>query len=1233
MAARALTVRQMAKVVKQRDKEPTDPPDLGPDEMRLYSYYKPGLVAGNYTISAKQTIVSPSNWGQQTMEVTNVAQDTGKEIGQSFEVVLPRFSLDPNIINSYYPPDGHQDEGRVLPHIVLNDPHYPWEIHAGVTARMNQKIDPQNTRDDKGVSQVIYRNLVPWVALLVFDPEELRHSSLAECTALKLPGFAQDDDLLKQNGNGTFSMTVHDYLTTIPEHNRVNYQAGYANNPAGFQKLQADTSKVNVIFPTKQQFKDLFASTDSTTPPNPLAQLEAYKYLAHVRHINTIGFPDAGVEEEGLFSIVMSSRLGKFDMDQPHTQVCHLVSIENVDSTIGSWVDYPTTSNRIGMVSLHSWIYTALPPNPVNFIDTVRNLVENQQMLTIPKSSSQLPANPNPATAIMLERTTAGYTLARWRPQSGEETVAFSRGPLVPCPVPFPPSPDIVDCSNTSQEYQILDPKTGFMDLSYSSAWQLGKTMAISDTVFSGALMRFRSLVRNSSVQQTQISVNSMVSAGQSLAELPNIFDTTKSIANGNTGTPFSRLVGAGSDRAIAASLTDSSVRAMLVDKSKANVVVNASAGSGTGQEIYNEFNLAKGSNSDWAVILSWLCEKLSLGGIPSQYLIPEPAFLPPESLRFFHINDFWLDCFIDGALSVANHLETDDDETRRQIKVVFNQYLGTPVSRAGYKPQIPSYGFAIRSNLIKVMPDMRITVAWKPNKNGAQVADDRAPVCRWTKWDDQTLFCLLDRQPEELDSIILAQPPHQQRFSLGSYVKKAKPGVQGDQNLVEFDLRCLYTSANPPVDWPQKAMPNPAEPTTWLNFDTRVMYISKMANGIHKALQFLDPSTGQAYEDMTANSCELGLELNDPSYYFKIVPPAANNFQPTPATQRNRQLYINRAAAIPPPPSSTAPAPAPLPPPPNMPSPPAKPIAPTPTPSTPSTNPPPTRKPMFTITRLNPTVTPASLLNSLVGRIAFQGSTKIYADFKKPPTRYTEPVNQFDDGDWLPTRNKYFYDLIFSIRRTTSRSHLNPFKDLELMRLDIDIPMDGGLNGLPPGEEPLLDAQYYGPGVRMLSNQRFVPFLFFNKATTTTSRDFDGSTKTVVNNANMHIELVPRSADDDYGIKLDDGKTMEIGFRLGEAPICQGAIMYPGSVLVKKAPPPQDSSGKGALLGELSIAVESALTPPTKLDRVGKVEIKITEWYRNPKFRGLNGKGQPPEGEPITWTYVLLKRDVAEEP
>ncbi|KAF2269961.1 hypothetical protein CC78DRAFT_508670 [Lojkania enalia] len=1169
MSARKLTDGHMARAVRNaREPEVTDPKKLEKDQMRLYSFYKPSLQAGFYEIEATQRISS----GEEHLEVTNTSADADPKHAikpQEFEVVVPRFSLDRNIINSYYPPDGHEDEGRILPHLVLNDPHYPWEIAAGITTRSSEA---RSSKDDP-------RNMVPWVALLVFDPADLHLSKLEEAKALNLPGFTEETDMGKQNGSGTFSMPISDYFGKINKSAQINYAAGY-NDRKEFTSLASLADPVDIIFPRKSLIQSMFTdkiqvSTSDGIKETDCIGVEQYKYLAHVRHINTEGCPDAGIEQEGLFSIVIASRTGALkemvlednkwkelstNMTQPRTQICHLVSIEHLDSTLGTWAikSEVAIEERVGMVSLFSWVYTALPADPVNFVSTMRNLTENQQMLRADdKIISKLDTmeTKNGPSKALAERLKRGYTLARWRTQTGEETSAFTRGPLIPLKAPHPPAPvTMPDCSTNSQDYQILDPETGLMDLSYSSAWQLGKLLAISDCAFNSALMRFRSVVRNTSADSARMIMNGMHSKTVVIQAIAGAVASIRDESNGDTSV--SHRIRAPSDRQVATDVKD--VEALPVFTDELRHSIEEITGAGTDEHgapiLYNGFNKEGPSNSDWPIIHSWMAEKLSLGGIPPQYIIPEPSFVPPESLRFFHIDDFWLDCLLDGALSVANHLDEDDDFVRREIKKRFNEYLATDVPEAGFKPQIPCYGFIIRSKLVKAMPDLRITVNWNNS-------DNRFPVCRWTRWDDQTLMCLLDREPEELNSIVLAQPQHQQRFALGS-------GINAENKKVDYVFRQLYTSS-PGISPDEKKLIN-SNASEWLNFDTRCLYISKMASEINRELGQVGK---EAYNDPTPNSCELGLELNDPSYYFKIRPPLGVDQTPRPRQralfvreQNTTRVLLGEKDSISPRLRATQ-----------------KQVkiqkvksgaagkakqtqnATLRTTQTPHNQ--------LLVQPFQPLLKSSVSMASSAAKFAASStpqsnfSLTIFPDYRNPPVR--QPARggreKYPANDYIPTENIFYFDLIFSIRkRATSKTSTD-----KLIKIVFDIPIES----TPRAHEALLGRNYDGPGVRMLSNQFFVPILQ-NDAT----KPF------------LHVILVPRAANFDYKLLCNDRKTVELGFRLAEtniAPTTPGKETY------------VEMEGKEKMVG------------------VGKVLITWSEWYSTAAH---------PEGEAVVNSYAVLK-------
>lgn len=186
--------------------------------------------------------------------------NTGEVLRQQFEVKAPQFNLDPNLINTYYPPSGQQDEGRILPHIVFNDPHAPWLRAAGHRLpTFEGPIDPDPVLQ-------INRSMVPWIAVLVFDPAELLVQP-GDATATGLSSIASYN-AAKLPPNGAFPMTVGDYITKIPTH-RIDYESD-----SEFNDLKTSTDATSIIFPTKGLIKRILGTKDS------LSVLESYKVSA-----------------------------------------------------------------------------------------------------------------------------------------------------------------------------------------------------------------------------------------------------------------------------------------------------------------------------------------------------------------------------------------------------------------------------------------------------------------------------------------------------------------------------------------------------------------------------------------------------------------------------------------------------------------------------------------------------------------------------------------------------------------------------------------------------------------------------------------------------------------------------------------------------------------------------------------------------------------------------------------
>jgi hypothetical protein len=184
----------------------------------------------------------------------------------------------------------------------------------------------------------------------------------------------------------------------------------------------------------------------------------------------------------------------------------------------------------------------------------------------------------------------------------------------------------------------------------------------------------------------------------------------------------------------------------------------------------YNYHNIP--NNTDYAVIQEWVLDRLHMAGIPAHYLLPDPSHIPPESLRFFHIDRNWLDAMVDGALSLANHLADvlEEDYTRSSLKATLNRYLTTPLV-GDYLQQIPAYGLMLRSQLLVQFLDLVVGAEFALEKDDVHTSEDwahakpTAPILVQRKLAPDIMLLLFDREPPKLSSVTFTLPAHQQTF------------------------------------------------------------------------------------------------------------------------------------------------------------------------------------------------------------------------------------------------------------------------------------------------------------------------------------------------------------------------------------------------------------------------------------------------------------------------------------
>lgn len=265
--------------------------------LQFVQNHMPAMDAGDYELKVKQ-VLTDGDGNTATYDKT-----------LAFSVLGDRFALTPNQVHSVFPPaNGLGEYGGVLPHIILKRSTLPWER------------DAQENNETP-----------PWLALLVFDPEEL------EVMAEDAPAPPQAR-LEAQTG---YSQEVKDLMT-----GGFTAKAGFSAAQKGWGGIgletgQMEDDRVSVIFVKKKNLIPLLPTLDDLTQ------------LAHVRR----GTDDQGKLLEEERAVILGKRL-----PQPGGEsVVHLVSLENRYSKDGNFNFHQAGDEEVvPLISLYSWSFASI---------------------------------------------------------------------------------------------------------------------------------------------------------------------------------------------------------------------------------------------------------------------------------------------------------------------------------------------------------------------------------------------------------------------------------------------------------------------------------------------------------------------------------------------------------------------------------------------------------------------------------------------------------------------------------------------------------------------------------------------------------------------------------------------------------------------------------------------------------------------------------------------------------
>lgn len=168
------------------------------------------------------------------------------------------------------------------------------------------------------------------------------------------------------------------------------------------------------------------------------------------------------------------------------------------------------------------------------------------------------------------------------------------------------------------------------------------------------------------------------------------------------------------------------------------------------------------------AYVAERLAELRLLHDVPFQYVVPDAALAPAESIRFFHLDEGWTDALAEGALAVDG---TGDEATRgrrafARTRDARDQAVARVRDRRRGRPATsretgPITGFLLRSSAVARWPGMQVRAysgSIPPDVDPDEAPDGvRLGLLRLEQVAPSLLLALFDGVPS---LVVVEEPP-----------------------------------------------------------------------------------------------------------------------------------------------------------------------------------------------------------------------------------------------------------------------------------------------------------------------------------------------------------------------------------------------------------------------------------------------------------------------------------------
>ena len=682
-------------------------------ETKMIQCFIPPMVAGLYSVTVHQ-VITKNNKPAPNKDVITVSENISKSL--LLAVDAARFTLNAADVYSVYPPANQfGNYTGTLPHIVFTRRTLPWERTIDGAPPLFNTTHPQG--DPKSLQPV------PWMALILFNEDEMKDLKIVKNTLANIISSTNEPGV------------------TRPE----IFPSGASSGQLALMEWDTLEDGCFTIDITSDQFNKHIPS------------LESLPYLAHAKEVtldnkDKEGIVDLNPEGTGVFSVIVGNNLPA--PGKQHTAM--LVSLEgfanylNLSPANGtSLAKTIPDGNKVRLVVLANWNFNN--SGDATFLQLADGL--EVKALKIKKGME------DPAFASALtDYYDAGYVALEHLTRNGATTLSWYHGPFIPRLSPKMSRNISFSSSDAALRY---DRSTGFFDISFAAAWQLGRMLALQNQGFSKAILNWR-------LQQKQDEI------------------------------------GAARINSVAAILNDSGSGSL---KDKVIKYLGGSATTAvttTAAPIDGDLDVPK-------EVRNFLGELYRLNGVPFSYLVPHEFFLEKEhisndqtncsgTLAFFYVDPNWIEAMLDGALSIGRVSNTDiildtamsggfiPDYTNSLAKNDKKLVVGDSEEIASN--QLNVTGFLLRSDLISGWRGIEI--------EGLNSKGQHLEVFRLERVDKDIFLGLFNGN---VAKVVITQPYEGLHFGLkindeGAYEKniKNKDGSADDSTNVNDALAGLIT-------------------------------------------------------------------------------------------------------------------------------------------------------------------------------------------------------------------------------------------------------------------------------------------------------------------------------------------------------------------------------------------------------------------------------------------------------